>query len=707
MLNELMLLRRTLNEIGVSTKPRHRDLSMLGKSSPVLRVFLNSGGEVVQVEAISKNDAPRHWTFRDWNQNSFPRIAFKPALRGSLSDDELTRLTHKQKNLDQRRELFMNLRGQHRLLIADLVPWLSASHREKIRLRGEALEIAADPRANLFRDLTAAFLTTTDEILLGEIDDKLAEALATAPSDDLLSLAIKFCFLDGVKSEKPTDACDLLFDFESPANFRRAADPDMINVLSNALADGGEGEASGICALTGRPARIEDDKFPQANLKVLGPTSLHTRNPQIPSAARYGMAGPDSMPVSRLLASELQAASEELTSAAREGKTWISIPSEKPNKRGKASPLDLLICYIPGAEGEDAASGMALDEKAFENLGERVAELSKGKDAFLPSDARIEICVLRKLNEGNKKAVYTASLRLPVFRMASERWRTACRSGPPITLYLPPGRKGEQLRKAEPRTLTPGRIVQLSRGVYIRDGADSYQATGITFADAFALIIRAKGGERTFKRRILRLLLSRGIPLLTGVGGARSRRKRDLEAIKPEARRDAVDLTALLAAILFQMEINQEQTMNSPAYLLGQLLAGADVLHRGYCLDVRSGSLPPKLIGNAALATAERNPVAALSQLLRRWKPYNGWATKRRRDDASLKQQIAAAEAKDDRKTQSDLRMIRDGAWAPENLRPLAEQLAAALITERPTDVFRAQLFLGYVAGLPRPEKKS
>lgn len=702
MLNELMLVRRTLTQIGISTKPRHRDLAMLGKGGAVLRIILKSDGKVGAIETIPRDTAPIHWTFRDGKQNSFPRISFKPALHGSLPDADKLQLTDKRKTLSERSTLLLSLIQKHPSVISSLIPWISISHRERIRQRGEEVMKSSDKRAHLFSELTSAFLKTSDEDLLNDIDTKLVEKLINAPTDDLLNLAIRLYFLDETSTKKSPGACDLLFDFESPVDFKRASDPVMIGIISDSITSDQEEKIDGKCSLTGNPAQIENNKFLEANLPLLGPTQLYSRNRDIPSAARYRAAGPMAMKVSRSLISELQAASEELASKERNGKTWTSIPSEKPKQS------DLLLCYIPAAPDEEVASAFSMSEGAFEKLGERITELSKGKSVVLPENAQIEICILRKIDKANKKAIYSGSLSVNSFQEASAKWKRACESGPAFSMVLPPPKRGEKTGEAKPRTLVPGRIVQLSRSVYIRNGTESVQATGIPFAKAFSLIMHPQGGNRVFKLHLLHLFLTRGGPLLIAVGRARNRVfKPDIESIKPESRRDAVDLSALLAAILFQMQIHQNDTMNSPAYKLGQLLSGADILHRGYCLDVRKGSLPPNLIGNAALVAAGRNPTTALSQLLRRWTPYHGWATRKRRDDASLKQQIMTAEVKGEKTKASEFRMIREGTWATKNLSSLANDLKEPQnLPNRPDDVFRSQLLLGYLAGLPRPEQK-
>lgn len=697
MLNEMMVLRRTLRELGVSTKSRHPDIQMLAKSSPVLRVFLQTDGKVASVEVISQDLAPKYWTFRDTNKNSFPRISFKPALRSGPSDDELKNLSNKRMAVEQRRYAYLSLRDKYPITIANALPWILSGHRDRIQQRGDTVRQAENPRARLFAKLVDVFLTTNDLNLLCQTEELAAQQLGNNPSEELLDLTCRLSFFDGTKSKKPADACDLYFDFENEEDYFRAGDPDMVQILSDAMPSASEKPFNGICALSGEEALVEDNKFPQANLGPLGLTSLHTRNPKIFSAHRYGKSGPASMQVGQALASELQADSEEMTKAVRKGKTWESIPSEKPGQS------DLLLCYIPNLPDLELAQAMVVSEAAFEKLGERMAELAKGNSVFVPEDARIEICVLRKIDDANKKTIHSCSLTRKAFEQAAGLWTLACQNVPDIELIVP-GKKGEKALRIHPRTLTFGRIVSLSKNVYRVGGQKAQEATGLSFAEAFGLVMKGRSNDQANVRRILRFMLGRFAPLLIGIGHVRSRQlksssKPDMEAFKPESRRNALDAVSLIGALLYQLDIKITKDMNTPAYLLGQLLAGSDILHRGYCLDVRGGSLPPKLIGNSALTTAERNPQSALNQLSRRWPPYNGWATKRRRDD--FKQMI------EDAKTEGDkgrFRMIRDGAWAPVNMKPLAAALAESLTAERPDDAFRAQLFLGYVAGLPRPE---
>jgi hypothetical protein len=134
--------------------------------------------------------------------------------------------------------------------------------------------------------------------------------------------------------------------------------------------------------------------------------------------------------------------------------------------------------------------------------------------------------------------------------------------------------------------------------------------------------------------------------------------------------------------------------MNEAAFRLGQLLSVADVVHAGYCADVRQGQVPPALLGNAVLTTAQANPAKALAALARRWKPYGSWAKR-----------ASVAEAA--RLRGSDKPQERDRGWKISQAiwqHRRAAEISTALHGQLPQfadDVFRAELLLGYMAGLP------
>lgn len=138
--------------------------------------------------------------------------------------------------------------------------------------------------------------------------------------------------------------------------------------------------------------------------------------------------------------------------------------------------------------------------------------------------------------------------------------------------------------------------------------------------------------------------------------------------------------------------------MNETAFKLGQLLAAADVVHAGYCADVRGGAVPPSLLGNQVFAMAQSAPGKALAMLCRRWKPYAGWAKKVAREP-NRAETLIESKQKGDQQRGCDIKKALRHA---REMEPLAAELAPALEGCRVDDIFLAELLLGYIAGLPK-----
>jgi hypothetical protein len=146
--------------------------------------------------------------------------------------------------------------------------------------------------------------------------------------------------------------------------------------------------------------------------------------------------------------------------------------------------------------------------------------------------------------------------------------------------------------------------------------------------------------------------------------------------------------------LLKTLRSSKESYMNDAAFKLGQLLAVADVIHIGYCADVRGGAVPPTLLGNAVLPMAQSNPAKALAVLSRRWKPYGSWA--RRVKHAQAESLKNSKKPDDQRRGWAMIHAASQARRWHELARDLHDHL-----THKTDDVFRAELLLGYIAGLP------
>lgn len=191
------------------------------------------------------------------------------------------------------------------------------------------------------------------------------------------------------------------------------------------------------------------------------------------------------------------------------------------------------------------------------------------------------------------------------------------------------------------------------------------------------------------------------------LASARARGTEHFKTIDPrtELRSAGLRLIAWIGALLQILGRPKETYMDDAGFKLGQLLAAADAVHIGYCADMRGGDVPPTLLGNSVFATAGRNPVRALDILCGRWKPYGAWA---RRGDRIAVKAAMLKNSKDKKDKDLAVHMMRglsQASRAGDLCLELKGRLGDVPVDER--ERFRAELLLGYVAGIkPKPRKE-
>jgi hypothetical protein len=317
--------------------------------------------------------------------------------------------------------------------------------------------------------------------------------------------------------------------------------------------------------------------------------------------------------------------------------------------------------------------------------------------------ALVRIAVFRKVDLGNRKVVHSDSLTAASFDLAAKDWARGERNVP-AWLTLPVLLKGEtKPLSLRPQHVAPLGLIGLSRSIYIRGGTERQDAVGIPAAEALGLFLdRSFQGQNRVKR-MLRLILARRGALLSGAGHLQhipSSWTRRSDAMREFDRFEALRTLSVLGILLDKQGRLQETYMNETAFKLGQLLAAADVLHAGYCADVRGGDIPPALLGNQVFAMAQTDPIRALAVLCGRWKPYAGWVKKVSSDRDRIDKMIAAG-GKEKQRGWDIRKAVRH--W--REMRSLAEELAPKVTACRGSDdTFRAELLLGYIAGLPKKE---
>jgi hypothetical protein len=695
MLNELRLLERGLAEHGVTAVARHPDLSQLVKGN-VIQVRLGGDGMIDALEMLSGKTRADVWTLRDGKQNGFPGIK---TMRGLLALDAGARVQHDTAWKAARSAMAKQAEIERLIRTVpadpDLGEWPKPGHRARIAERyGQLRSLEANPATAAVPAVFERFLLAIERQppFLYELLQKLIERVRNGEDEwlDVVRMAL-------------IGAAPLAIDAAYGEFPRNAGDERQIESVSHALAAAENtrtSKDSGICSLSGSAARLLQGPFPQPTLPSLGQTYLFSRNADISALARYGRNGPASFPVAADLVSRVSGALSAITAGNRRGKTWRLLPAETGDGQ------DLLIAFVASALDQPVADSLAADTEdddieeapegrvALEQTGKDLIGLWRGIAARAEPGETARILILRTVDPGNRKAVYDRRPSIQALDHAARTWTKAMANAPQWVAW--PVFVGRKQVMGRPRLQAPLSFVAFSRKLYIRGGRETARAPGISGAEALALFL-GEGDRKRRAARALRLLLDRHAGLLAGL--AHASRRGQLKAFDPKAsaRVDALRSISWLGALLFFLGHNKEAYMDDAGFKLGQLLAAADAVHMGYCAEVRGGDVPPTLVGNSVFAIAGRNPERALAVLQTRWKPYHGWATRKERVRADTPD-------KGDTRGWAVLRAVAQMRRAAQLCRELQPVLAQR--KQAADDAFRAELLLGYLAGL-KPEPKS
>ena len=705
MLNELVGLARSLSEFGIDVPRSHPSIKEVRKAA-FLRVLLGKKGvETVEASGVDGLANFSSWTLRDGQQNSFPAVSAKEGLIDSpdpaLAAAALSRDPDGKKAdvpIEQRIEAIATIAaGRIAPSVADGWPgYLPRIAERADELRG--LAGSDDEPIWLVFDRFSRLATEDTAGLLASLVEAAAEI---ARSGDPLAVSLAADLLVGGGGQ-------LYFDVVETRNGSAVGMTDRRGAVAAALAAfelGNEtpeerAAGSGPCMLGGQDAPLHQGNYPQPNLPYLGQTYLYSRNSDTPSAARYGET---TQSVGRDLVARLGGAIDWMCGEDGRGQRWTRIAGEREGVN------DLLLAYaatdpnIPlvplfakeerGGEFADVSDDVAAADLHSETAPviEALEKLNTGGDR----DPQVCLVILRQVDPANRKAVYTRAATAADLVGAANRWNGFFSSErrPPITVMLPPLQKGAAPIVAQLTPPRPLSLVELSRRSYVRDGekTDRQDVVGLPAAAAMDLFLL--DDARPIAARFLRRLVRQLSGLVVGYAaadriGSDARRKFDAFAV----RRTLSALHLLLA----RLDRPGHDPMTSPAYRLGQFLAACDTLHLGYCLDQRSGSIPPKLLGNAHMATAGRSPRRALDMLQRRIPVYKAWANK-----ARMEGRENPADAKTE-KAKREAYAIRSGFFAPLAIQRIGPELEGELVDIVPDDAFRAELLLGYVAGPDR-----
>ncbi|MGB7324034.1 MAG: hypothetical protein WBD31_04125 [Rubripirellula sp.] len=688
MLNEFQDIANAIEAAGVKLVSLDKRITGAAKGE---KLCFEIGRENVEsTRLLPAEVVKRSWTIANGNKNSFPFVR----LQSSLLDHGLS----KSQVAALKKDLFkcgaklteticriQQAIEQHKIQVVKINGW--ESYRCKIEQRLERLQ-KIDSNYIIVPKTHERFLKITHDFpsLTRELVAVLGESLRN-PTEDLVKLVFSMLFEGGVQ---------ICFEAQEDEFEFAITDPELKIPVSECLADAhqnSEKQREHTCILSGKPDSKNTSAFPQPNLPLLGRTPLFARKQDVECRHRYHKKGVETIGVGQDTISRMQAGLDAICSEGREGKTWAKIPSETPSSR------DLLVAYVESNLDIPIASALNEDavvsEAKFDEKSRRVIEAARAHQLNHKAEPRLRLMVIRKVDTANRKIVYSGSEPVANFLTCCDRWVESFQQVPPVRLSVPVG-KGNPALRTGPSIIAPANFIVLSKERFKDDGKRKDEVPGGRFFDVLQLFLGSTRRREVAARRWLEILYPRRRQLVIGIAEAN---RRSFDDYKQYDAWGALSTVSAFHILLLNLGRKGDIYMNDAAFKLGQLLAAADELHCGYCHDVRNGSLPSQLMGNALVPMAEQNPVKALSVLCRRWPVYDRWAKTRNfpvDEKFAISGEKLSARQKAEKKRQWS---IANGISAVMKARPLAAELKNKLSTKTNQE-FRAELILGYITGI-------
>lgn len=651
MLNELYELSVTLASHSINLQPWHQQYGIL-PSGNCYRIWLEDDGAVADVELMSKDLVNVCRKFGN-NQQAFPAFNIAPLYRviSAEGKDYYNALYKGNKELD--------IDYLHSICTAN--NW-GGKVCKKIRgcLRKQ---IPNMPEGSAIAALMYITASLDVDILRSTLERQVWKKLSSDTKTYLPLLIHK-----GTEGQQPADDVGSVSIMLDLINWQRFGHPianenTTKQVNGWLLAKGSENlpEASDQFDAFGSPYAEPGKIMPSVRLAPGFDVALRSMFSEQMCQHRYRKADDDSFPVSITNRNTMKTALEWIVRPDNENITWRKIDKDAmlfvyPNKVPRILPK-----YA-------AFFGNTENGRRFEKVAEEfITTLDGTEKKQRPENIRVfALQQMQPAMSKRAKVIFSRNLTPDRLITAAVKWQQGCRNLPLVA-------------QIELITPFPLGISKTANKVWKRDGTRADGKTGIK-------LMRYYEG--------LELLLDRSLPQIQRIAGGVTANSLNLilfvlnslprgkKPVKETLKKEIGDLLPLLGLLLFKSSITKEVYMQDTAYLIGQVLKISDELHALYCEIKRGDNYPPQLVGNSVFVMASETPAQALAMLGTRMNPYIAWADQYRRQNED-KSGLAA--------------------WYKRQYGVLMPQLHQKLTDNiRFGDMEKAQLFIGYLADLPK-----
>lgn len=684
MINELYTLSQAMQKYEISCQIQHRSylpLPNVKKDAPCIQILLSENDENGDIEVASLRSLPQETVkeLRKYgdNQKSYPAMNLAALYR--VTDKKLLNLLGDLRsgktvdfNLEQVKSWCQTDNWDQKFLNKYKKCFQNAPKELKEYLK----ECPDNPIFILFRQ-TEAF---QDPAVLRQKLEKCAFRMLEEKKD--IPTAIQMLFCSGDKDKDPKKdfkTLSVILDSTelekagystSGAAFTNRLNEDLLkadeknkNARKEDTVDAFGTEFAAVTAA--------DERMPKIKLPGGFTTSLRTMFGAPGCQYRYGLTENATYPIAPSTRLRLKSALEWVSAEERRNITWSKLDTGEilfAYPESKPSLSTGLAAVFQGPAGPEQGS--------FEGAAKRfLSSLREGKDPGTDSRSnRIQIFILRKLDKGRTKIVYTYNTTSEELERRGEIWWTACRNLPELPRLFGSDNN---------RDLFPLEVARLLNSAWKQDGTlASKEFKPFSGYHGLELFFDDGAMARNDLSSLLRNLEPAAVKL-----GRCAYHLDELSKTQEIFQKSFL----LLGLLLDRLGNGKEQYMQEFPYLYGQLLKVSDEMHILYCRIERKGKIPPQLVGGSFYSAAAELPLQTLAQLGQRMIPYILWAK-------SYKHKNESDEGKESWRA----------GWYLRLYERLASQIAAqAELKTRFTEAERAQMFIGYLAQFPQSAKQN
>ncbi|MCX6179287.1 MAG: hypothetical protein NT163_07990 [Chlorobiales bacterium] len=684
MLSELYTLHESLRRCGIVPEKSDTWITYHKKEDGFV-VGLDEEGEVKRIEYLPKQRMAEVWKAAPSNHHSFPALNLKvpvwqpsesvESIRASLKGKKGKVRVEQVKAICNASALCPHGKGQSLdQYLQNFSKRLTAFPKELdliIRpvLDADCIVLDLLNRVQKIRNQSGQFLRQLSELAINaSLDGRL-------DSWELVERLLLGMWDEKENNYKSFDI-PIVLDVDNYSDFSfRIFDGLVKKQVNDALFQHkGVGIGQGVCALSGESGELENDKFPQPKLPILGPSYLYSMNKDAKCHTRYGRISTASYPVNKELAVELQNSLLFITANEREGKTWCSVPGSSKKER------DILIAYLEKMPVNDIDFSFLGEQEnmegEFEASAKQVCEALRG-NPMISADDELRIFVLKSVDKARRQVLFNSVFSVSKIINGNELWLKGATNHPLFSLTIPL-KKGEKAKALAPFCPSPSAVMRFFHFQWIRNGQEKSEVHGCRLSDVFDLMFADSELSKKLCIKFLKLVLRQVHPLLIGVGGAlhlgqvNRNVQYSLDKYSIESKKATLVAVSLISILLYKLGFKKEDYMNEIAFQIGRILSLVDTLHREYSKVVRD-DIPNQLLGNSMMKTALDNPQRALARLNQRLLVYKAWVDK------------GGEEA-------------RLAKWAVGEMGKIARGLENCDLDIRLDDIGQAKMLLGYLA---------